>query len=66
MQALFAAALAEETELDLMAGFLAERLAGSCYQLVLSSEDALPETKARHLGIVLYTFQMLVLLFWFL
>ncbi len=65
MQALFAAALAEETELDLMAGFLAERLAGSCYQLVLSSEDALPETKARHLGIVLYTFQMLVLLFWF-
>lgn len=32
--------------------------------LVLESEDALRDPKAQHMGVTLYTFHMLILLFW--
>ena len=64
MQALFAAALAEDAEFDLLRGDRAERLARVYHRLVLGSDDALREPKALELGIALYTFHMLIVLFW--
>ena len=62
--ALFAAALAEDADFDLMRGEAAERLSRAYHRLVLESQDALPEPKALELGVALYTFHMLVVLFW--
>ena len=67
MAALFAAALVEEEEegdFDLLRGERAERLARAYHRLVLRSSDALPDPKALELAIALYTFHMLVILFW--
>ncbi len=63
-QALFAAALAEDADFDLMRGEAAQALSRAYQRLVLESQDALPEAKALELGIALYTFHMLVILFW--
>lgn len=64
MAALFAAALAENAEFDLLRGQRAERLSRAYHRLVLGSDDALREPKALELGIALYTFHMLIVLFW--
>jgi len=64
MAALFAAALAEDAEFDLLCGQRAERLSRAYHRLVLGSDDALREPKALELGIALYTFHMLIVLFW--
>ena len=64
MAALFAAALVAEEDCDLLHGERAERLARAYHRLVLRSSDALPEPKALELAIALYTFHMLVILFW--
>ena len=64
MQALFGEALADDAAFDLMRGQTAERLSRAYHRLVLESEDALREPKALELGIALYTFHMLVVIFW--
>lgn len=61
---LFAAAMAEDADLDVMSGALAQRLASAYHLLVLESDDALRDNKALELGIALYTMHMLVVLFW--
>lgn len=60
--ALFAAALADDADFDLLRGERAERLTRAYHQLVTKSDDAHP--KALELGIALYTFHMLIVLFW--
>ena len=64
MQALFGAAMAEDAGFDLLRGESAERLSRAYHGLVLASDDALSDPKALELGIALYTFHMLAILFW--
>ncbi len=64
MQALFAAAMAEEAGFDLLRGERAERLSRAYHRLVLASDDALSDPKALELSIALYSFHMLAILFW--
>ena len=64
MQALFASAMADEAGFDLLRGERAERLSRAYHLLVLASDDALPDPKALELAIALYTFHMLVIIFW--
>ena len=64
MAALFAAALAEDAAFDMLRGERAERLSRAYHRLVLRSDDALRDPKALELGITLYTFHMLIVLFW--
>ena len=64
MAALFAAALAEDAPFDLLRGKRAERLTRAYHRLVQRSDDALRKPKALELGIALYTFHMLIVLFW--
>lgn len=64
LAALFGMAMADEAGLDLMRGDGAERLARAYHRLVLKSDDALPDPKALQMGIALYAFHMLALLFW--
>lgn len=64
MQALFAAAMAEDAGFDLMRGERAERLSRAYHGLVLASDDALRDPKALELGIALYTIHMMLVLFW--
>ncbi len=64
MQALFAAAMAEEAGFDLLRGERADRLSRAYHRLVLTSDDALRDSGALELGIAFYTFHMLVTLFW--
>ncbi len=64
MAALFAAALAEDAPFDLLRGERAARLTRAYHRLVTKSDDALGEPKALELGIALYTFHMLIVLFW--
>ena len=64
MQALFAAAMAEEAGFDLLRGERADRLSRAYHRLVLASDDALRDPKALELGIAFYTFHMLAILFW--
>ena len=64
MQALFAAAMAEEAGFDLLRGERADRLSRAYHRLVLASDDALRDPAALELGIAFYTFHMLAVLFW--
>lgn len=64
MAALFAAALAEDAPFDLLRGKRAARLTRAYHRLVQRSDDALRQPKALELGITLYTFHMLIVLFW--
>lgn len=64
MQALFAAAMAEEAGFDLLRGERAVRLSQAYHRLVLASDDGFADPKAQELAIALYTFHMLVILFW--
>ena len=64
MQALFAAAMADDAEFDLLRGERAERLSRAYHRLAQSSDDAMPAPKARELAVTLYAFHMLVILFW--
>ena len=61
---LFGAAMVAESGVALMENPQGRRLADAYRQLVLESEDALREPKATHMGIVLYIFHMLIVLFW--
>ena len=61
---LFGAAMAADSGVALMENPQGRRLAAAYRQLVLESEDALREPKATHMGIVLYIFHMLIVLFW--
>ena len=62
LAALYAAALAEDAHFDLLRGQQAERLSRAYQRLVLASDDAHP--KALELGIALYSFHQLIVLFW--
>ena len=64
IQSMFAAALAEDADFDLLRGQRAKRLSRAYHRLVLASDDALREPKALELAIALYTFHMLIVLFW--
>lgn len=62
LAALYAAALAEDAHFDLLRGQQAERLSRAYQRLALASDDAQP--KALELGIALYSFHQLIVLFW--
>ena len=64
MQTLFAAGMADDADFDLMGGGAAQSLSRAYHRLVRESQDAPPEPKALELGVALYAFHMLVLLFW--
>lgn len=64
LAALFGLAMADEAGFDLMRGEGAERIARAYHRLVLDSDDALRDPKALQMGIALYAFHMLALLFW--
>jgi len=67
IMALFGAAMHPDSGLSLMGtdnNPTSLTLSEGYHQLVLSSEDALKEPKAMQLGVALYTFHMLILLFW--
>ena len=62
LAALYATALAEDAHFDLLRGQQAERLSRAYQRLALASDDAQP--KALELGIALYSFHQLIVLFW--
>lgn len=64
MQALFASAIADEAGFDLLRGERAERLSSGCHRLVLASDDAMRDPGALELAIALYSFHMLMIIFW--
>lgn len=64
MLALFAGAMRSDAAVSLMDSPPGHRLSRSYRQLVLDSDDALRESTAADLGIVLYMFHMLLLVFW--
>ncbi len=64
LAALYAAALAEDAHFDLLRGQQAERLSRAYHRLVLASDDSIREPKALELGIALYSFHQLIVLFW--
>ena len=64
MKALFGAAMIGGADLPIMDGTSAERLSAAYHRLVLGSDDALREETARDLGSVLFSFHMLLLVFW--
>lgn len=64
LASLYAAALAEDANFDLLRGQRAERLSLAYHRLVLASDDALRGSKALELGIALYSFHQLIVLFW--
>ena len=64
LQGLFGRAMADGADIDLMGGPPSRQLSQAYHRLVLDSDDALQEPKARELGIALYTFHMLVVVFW--
>ena len=64
MIALFAGAMRSDADVSLMENPQGQLLSNAYRQLVLESDDALREPKAAELGIVLYTFHMLLILFW--
>ncbi len=67
LMALFGAAMRPESNLSLMGtdnNPVSHQLSEGYHQLILTSDDALREPKAQQLGIVLYTFHMLIILFW--
>lgn len=67
LMALFGAAMHPNSGLSLMGtddNPNGRKLTEGYHQLVLSSADALKEPKAAQLGVALYTFHMMILLFW--
>ena len=64
LQGLFGRAMTDGSDFDLMGGPQARQLSQAYHRLVLYSDDVLQEPKARELGIALYTFHMLVVVFW--
>ncbi len=64
MLALFAGAMRSDAAVSLMDSRPGYRLSSAYRQLVLDSDDALREPAARDLGIVLYMFHMLLIVFW--
>ena len=64
MIALFSGAMRSDADVSLMENPQGQLLSNAYRQLVLESDDALREPKATELGIVLYTFHMLLILFW--
>ena len=67
LMALFGSAMQSDSSMSLMdtnPNSLSQRLVEGYHQLVLGSEDALREPKSMQLGIALYTFHMLIILFW--
>lgn len=67
LMALFGTAMRPESNLSLMGtdnNPVSHQLSEGYHQLILGSDDALREPKAQQLGIVLYTFHMLIILFW--
>ncbi len=62
--AVFASAMVDGAEFDLMSGLSAQRLTAAMERLVLQSDDALREQQARDMGAALYTALMLILVFW--
>lgn len=67
LMALFGVAMHPQSGLSLMGtddNPLSQQLSEAYHQLVLSSDDSLKEPKALQLGVALYTFHMLTLIFW--
>lgn len=64
MSALFAGAMRSDAAASLMDSPPGYRLSSAYRQLVLDSDDALREPAAADLGVVLYMFHMLLIVFW--
>lgn len=64
MAALFAAAVADDAGFDLLRGERAARLTRAYHRLVTKSDDALREARALELGVALYAFHLIIVLFW--
>lgn len=67
LMALFGTAMHPDSGLPLMGidnNPVSRQLTGAYHQLVLSSEDALRDPKAIQLAVSLYTFHMMILIFW--
>jgi AcrR family transcriptional regulator len=67
LMALFGVAMHPESGISLMGtddNPISRRMSQGYHQLVLQSDDALRQPKAEQMGVVLYTFHMLVMLFW--
>lgn len=62
--AVFAGAMLDAAEFDLLSGSSAQRLTVALERLVLESDDALRGRQARDMTAALFTILMLVLLFW--
>ena len=62
--AVFADAMVDGAEFDLMSGSSAQRLTAAMERLVLASNDALREQQARDMSAALYAAFIFVLLFW--
>ena len=62
--AVFARAMSDDAEFDIMAGSFARKLGAALERLVLQSDDALSAKQARDMGIALHSTLMLVLVFW--
>jgi len=67
LMALFGVAMRPDSDISLMGtdnNPISRELSEGYYQLVIESDDALRSPKAEQMGVVLYTFHMLILLFW--
>ena len=67
LMALFGAAMHPDSGLPLMGidnNPVSRQLTEAYHQLILSSEDALRDPKAIQLSVSLYTFHMMILIFW--
>ena len=64
VMAVFAHALVDDAEFDIMSGSSAQRLTASLQRLVLASDDALRAEQARDMSVALFATLMLVLIFW--
>jgi len=67
LMALFGVAMRPDSGISLMGtdnNPISQQLSDGYYQLVIGSKDSLRSPKAEQMGVVLYTFHMLILLFW--
>lgn len=67
LMGLFGVAMRPDSDISLMGtdnNPISKQLSDGYRQVVLGSQDSLREPKATQMGVVLYTFHMLVLLFW--
>lgn len=67
LMALFGVAMRPDSGISLMGtdnNPISKQLCDGYYQLVIGSDDALRSPKAEQTGVTLYTFHMLILLFW--